>query len=185
MRFCFKVSLTDEDYLLFNEFALKNADMSKKADKITRILVSLIFIIAGLNLFITNGFNLVSAVAVAVLIVIWLIFLLCVKKSNSAFTKLFTRMLIKGKDKKPYTPEASLEFYDDYFKEIADDNKSEIKYTAIDKISVIKGHYVLIFLDSVRGYVIPFSCFSDETEQKDFIAFASGKCNKTEFFDKI
>ena len=185
MHFSFNVKLTDEDYLLFNEFALKLSNMGKKADIISRILVSIIFLFAALNLVITNGINTVSAVAVAVFVVLWLIFMFFSKKSNVLFTKFFTRILIKGKDKKPYTPDSVLEFYDDLFKEIAPDNKSEIKYTAIEKISVIKGQYVFVFIDSIRGYVIPFSCFENEAEEKAFITFISGVCNKTEFFDRI
>lgn len=185
MRFSFNVRLTDEDYLLFNEFALKNSGMSKKADIIINILVSLIFILSALNLVLTNGMNTVSAVAVIFLVVMWLIFMLCSKRANAVFTKFFTRMLIKGKAKKPYTPDSVLEFYDGFFKEIAPDNKSEINYTALDKITVIKNRYVFLFLDGVRGYVVPFSCFKSEAQEKEFIDFLSTVCSKTELFDKI
>ncbi len=185
MRFSFNVRLTDEDYLLFNEFALKNSSMSKRTDIISKIFVSLIFILSGLNLVITNGLDTVSAVALIVLAVMWLIFMLCSKRANAVFTKFFTRMLIKGKDKKPYTPDSVLEFYDGFFKEIAPDNKSEINYTALDKITVIKNRYVFLFLDGVRGYVVPFSCFKSEAQEKEFIDFLSTVCSKTELFDKI
>lgn len=185
MRFSFNVRLTDEDYLLFNEFALKNSGMSKKADIIIKILVSLIFILSALNLVLTNGMNTVSAVGVIFLVVMWLIFMLCSKRANAVFTKFFTRMLIKGKDKKPYTPDSVLEFYDDCFREIASDNKSEINYTAVDRIAVVKNRYIFLFLDQIRGYVVPFSCFKSEAQEKEFIDFLSTVCSKTELFDKI
>ena len=185
MRFSFNVRLTDEDYLLFNEFALKNSDMNKRADIITKALVSIIFILSALNIITTNGTGTVSAVALIVLAVMWLIFMLCSKRANAVFTKFFTRMLIKGKAKKPYTPDSVLEFYDGFFKEIAPDNKSEINYTALDKITVIKNRYVFLFLDGVRGYVVPFSCFESEAQEKKFIDFLSTVCSKTELFDKI
>lgn len=185
MHFSFKIKLTDEDYLLFNEFALKNSDMNKRADIITKALVSIIFILSALNIIITNGTGTVSVVAVIFLIIMWLIFMLCSKRANAVFTKFFTRMLIKGKAKKPYTPDSVLEFYDEFFKEIAPDNKSEINYTAIDRIAVIKNRYVFLFLDQLRGYIIPFDCFENEAEENEFITFISSACNKTEFFDKI
>lgn len=185
MHFSFNVRLTDDDYLLFNEFALKNSDMNKKADIIIKALISIIFILSALNLIITNGINTASAVAASLLLVMWLIFMLCSKKANSVFTGFFTRMLIKGKAKKPYTPDSVLEFYGEYFKEIAPDNKSEFNYTAIERISVIKNRYVFLFLDQIRGYVVPFSCFKNEAEENEFISFISSVCNKTEFCDKI
>ena len=185
MRFSFNVKLNDEDYLLFNEFALKKSDMNKKADIITKTLISLIFVLSGLNLVITNGVNPVSLVGVVFLLIMWLIFMLCSKRANAVFTKFFTRMLIKGKEKKPYTPDSVLEFYDSFFKEIAPDNKSEISYTAIDRIAIVKRRYVFLFIDQIRGYVIPFDCFENESEEKEFISFLGTVCDKTEFFDKI
>ncbi len=185
MRFSFNVKLTDEDYLLFNEFALKNSNMSKKSDIITKALVSLIFVLSGLNLIITNDVNPVTLVGVVFLLILWLIFMLCSKKANAVFTKFFTRMLIKGKEKKPYTPDSVLEFYDDFFKEIAPDNKSEINYTALDKITVVKNRYVFLFLDGIRGYVVPFDCFKNEAEEKDFISFLCTISDKIVFFEKI
>lgn len=185
MHFSFNVKLTDDDYLLFNEFALKNSNMNKKADIITKALISIIFILSALNLIITNGINTVSVVAAGFLIVMWLIFMLCSKKANAVFTRFFTRMLIKGKVKKPYTPDSVLEFYDEYFKEIAPDNKSEINYSAIDKVTFVNGKYVFLFLDQIRGYVVPFNCFESEAQQNAFIDFITSVCNKTEFSDKI
>lgn len=185
MLFSFNIKLNDEDYLLFNEFALKNSDMNKKTDIITKILISLIFILSVLNLVLTNGLTPVTVVAAVFLIVMWLIFMLCSKRANAVFTKFFTRMLIKGKAKKPYTPDSVLEFYDGFFKEIAPDNKSEINYTAIEKIAVVENRYVFLFLDQIRGYVVPFACFENEAQKKEFVDFLGTICNKTEFYGKI
>ncbi len=185
MRFSFDVKLTDKDYLLFNEFALKNSGMSKRADLLSKILVSIIFIVSCANLLITNGINPVSIVGVILLCLLGLIFLLCSKKFNTVFTKAFTGFMLKGKAKKPYTPESTLEFYDDFFKEIAPDNKTESNYTAIDKICVVMNSYVFIFIDSMRGYVIPFTSFKDANEEKDFLAFLGTLTPNIEFFEKI
>ena len=185
MRFNFNVRLTDEDYLLFNEFTLKNSGMTKKSDIIMKILLCVLFIVFGINLVLVNGISTVSVTALILLFILGMIFILCSKKANAAFTKIFTRILIKGKEKKPYTPDSTLEFYDSFFKEIAPDNKSEINYTAIDKISVVKNRYVFIFLDGIRGFVVPFSCFENEQEAKAFTDFLATVCSKTEFYEKI
>ena len=185
MRFSFNVKLTDKDYLLFNEFALKNSGMSKRADALSKILVSIIFIVSCANLLITDGITPVTVVAVIILCLLGLIFLLCSKKFNTVFTKTFTRFTLKGKAKKPYTPESTLEFYDDFFKEIAPDNRTESNYTAIDKICVVMNSYVFIFIDSIRGYIVPFASFKDADEEKAFLAFLGTLTPNIEFFEKI
>lgn len=185
MRFSFNVKLTDEDYLLFNEFTLKNSGMSKRGDLLSKILVSIIFLVSCANLLITDGITPVSVVGVIILCLLGLIFLLCSKKFNTVFTKAFTRFMLKGKAKKPYTPESALEFYDDFFKEIAPDNKTESNYTAIDKICVVMNSYIFIFIDSIRGYVIPFTSFKDAEEEKAFLAFLGTLTPDIQFFDKI
>ena len=184
MRFCFNVRLTDEDYLLFNEFAAKHSPITKKTALMSKILVAVIFIIGAADIFISQGVNPVSVAAALVFVVLFIILALAFDKINGIIIKLQVRAILK-KDKKPYSPESVLEFYDDLFREIAPDNKSEMNYTAIDKISVIRGRYIFIFIDSVRGYLLPFTCFDNGAEEKEFIAFLSGICNKTEFFDKI
>lgn len=104
MRFSYDVKLTDKDYLLFNEFALKNSGMSKRADILSKILISIIFLVSCANLLITNGINPVSVVGVILLCLLGLIFLLCSKKFDTVFIKAFTRFMLKGKAKNPTLP---------------------------------------------------------------------------------
>ena len=185
MRFSFDVKLTDADYIRFNEFSLKNSSVGKKADICNKILVSIIFIAFAINLVVTEGITPATVVGIVLLCACELIFLLGYKKWNSVFTKFFTRTLIKGTAKKPYTPESVLEFYDDFFKEIAPDNKSEINYTAIDRIYVVMNQYVFIFIDSMRGYIIPFESFKNKEEENTFLAFIGTLTKNIEFCEKI
>ena len=94
MRFSFDVNLTDADYVRFNEFALKNSSVGKKADICNKILVSIIFIAFAINLVVTEGITPATVVGIVLLCACELIFLLGYKKWNSVFTKFFTRTLI-------------------------------------------------------------------------------------------
>ena len=185
MFYSFNVKLTDEDYLLFNDFALKNSDIGKKTDRMSKILIILIMLVAGVNVFLTRGIDGTSVTTAVILLAIGVLFCLFSKKFNTKFIKAHTRIMLKGKDKKPYTPDSVLEFYDSCFKEISPDNKSEINYSAIDKISAVKNCYIFLFLDGIRGYVVPVDCFENETQEKEFLDFLSARCNKIEFFDKL
>ena len=184
MRFSFNVKLTDEDYYLFNEFTVKHMPVGKKTALLSKIIVAVIFLYGAINIFLTKGINSVSVTAAAFFVILFIILALAFDKINSKIVRLQVRTLLK-KDKKPYTADSDLEFYDEFFKEIAPDNKSELRYTAIDKITVIKNRYIFIFLDGIRGFVIPVSCFENEEQQKAFLSFLGTVCSKTEYFDKI
>ena len=185
MRFSFDVKLTDKDYLLFNEFHSKNSEMSKKTIRLARILYIITFALCGIMLLINEGVNPGTVVGAILFLLAGLMLCLCAKKMNVSSNKTVARMLIKGKSKKPYTPESTLEFYDDFFKEIAPDNRTESNYTAIDRICVVMNSYVFIFIDSMRGYMVPFNCFKDADEEKAFLAFLGTLTPNIEFFDKI
>lgn len=185
MIFSFNVKLTDEDYLLFNEFTLKHSDIGKKTDRISRLLVCIIIAVAVLNLLITQGINSVSVITTVVLLGIGVFLCLCAKEFNSRFTKIFTKRILKSNKKKPYTPDSTLEFYDDSFKEISLDGKSEINYSAVDKVAFVRNRFVLIFIDSIRGYIIPVDCFENDEQETAFADFIKTKCNSCEFYDKI
>ena len=184
MRFSFNIKLTDEDYYLFNEFAARKSPIGKKSALISKMLVAVIFLLGAVSIFIIGGINPASVVASVFFVILYAIFLLTFNKSNSKLVKHQAKLLLK-KEKKPYTPDSVLEFYDDFFKEICPDNKSEISYTAIDKIYVVMNHYVFIFIDSMRGYIVPFDCFKDEAEEKEFLVFLSSLSENVEFFEKI
>lgn len=184
MRFSFNIRLTDEDYYLFNEFTAKHSPMTKKTALMSKITVAVIFLYGALNIFITKGVNAVSVTAAAFFIGLFIILALAFDKINSKVLKAQVKTLLK-KSKKPYTDNSVLEFYDDYLKEIATDNKSEVKYTAIYKVTVIKNRYIFVFLDGIRGFVIPVTCFENEEQQTAFISFLGTVCSKTEYFDKI
>lgn len=185
MRFSFDIKLTDKDYLLFNEFHSKNSEMSKKTIRLARILYIITFALCGIMLLINEGLNPGTVVGAIFFLLAGLMLCLYAKKLNVSSNKAAARMLIKGKSKKPYTAESVIEFYDDFFKEIAPDNRTESNYTAIDKICVVMNSYVFIFIDSVRGYIVPFSSFRNADEEKDFLAFLGTLTKNIEFFEKI
>lgn len=185
MRFSFDVKLTDKDYMQFNEFGLKNSGAVKKSDKLMKIFILLIFVIGGIIILTKDSITPASIIGAIIYWIIGLLLCLTTKKSNTVLTRSYTRILLKDKAKKPYTPESTIEFYDDFFKEIAPDSKSEVSYTAIDKICVIMNSYVFIFIDSLRGYIVPFASFRNAEEEKDFLVFLGTLTPNIEFFDKI
>ena len=75
-----------------------------------------------------------------------------------------------------YSPVSEMEFYDESFVEITPDNKTERKYSAIERVSVISDKVVYIHVNNVMSYILPLSCFESKEQYNNFLDFVRSKC---------
>ena len=75
-----------------------------------------------------------------------------------------------------YSPVSEMEFYDESFIEITSDNKTEQKYSAIERVSVITDKVVYIHVNNVMSYILPLSCFESKEQYNNFLDFVRSKC---------
>ena len=75
-----------------------------------------------------------------------------------------------------YSPVSEMEFYDESFIEITPDNKTEQKYSAIERVSVITDKVVYIHVNNVMSYILPLSCFESKEQYNNFLDFVRSKC---------
>ena len=75
-----------------------------------------------------------------------------------------------------YSPVSEMEFYDESFVEITPDNKTERKYSAIERVSVITDKVVYIHVNNVMSYILPLSCFESKEQYNNFLDFVRSKC---------
>jgi len=66
-----------------------------------------------------------------------------------------------------------MEFLENSFIEESEDSRTETKYSSIERISVVEGQYVFLHLDSLRGYILPVSCFESHEQHERFLSFMS------------
>ena len=71
--------------------------------------------------------------------------------------------------------EATLEFLDETFTETTPDNKTEQKYTCIERVSIITDKIIYIHINNVTAYLIPMSSFASSEELRSFIDFIKTK----------
>ena len=83
---------------------------------------------------------------------------------------------LKAKGKMGYSPVSEIEFYDESFVEITPDNKTEQKYSAIERVSVITDKVVYIHVNNVMSYILPLSCFESKEQYNNFLDFVRSKC---------
>ena len=87
---------------------------------------------------------------------------------------LNVKSISKLKGKKPYTEKAVLEFYDDVFIEITDENKNEVKYSAIENVFVNE-KIVLVFINGMEAYILPTRNFETNEQKSSFVEFLNSK----------
>ena len=182
MLFGFDVKLNDKDYIDYNNFVLLKSPYGKKL----RITMRILFAFVCIALSLISIINEQSLTAKLVTLILTAIFLIA---AEIAFNPLYAFLnkgmikLLKGKGKMGYTPEATLKFYEDLIIEICPDSKTEIKYTSIERISIVFGKYILFHLNNVLSYILPVSSFKSEEETKAFLAFVKTKFSIIDVYD--
>ena len=78
------------------------------------------------------------------------------------------------KGKPPYTEHSVIEFYDDIFVETSEDNKTEMKYSAIENVFV-NDKLVAIFINKMQAYILPVASFESKEQMISLVRFISEK----------
>ncbi len=177
MKFKFNINITQEDYIEFNKAIISETPMGKKLSKIEKIFFAtlfcvLILIVLTKNDFSDKGFSMAFCLIIAFVIVLFL-----TKPINNIANKISVKSLTKIKGKLPYSENSVLEFYDDVFVEITDDNKNEIKYSAIENVFVNE-NLVVLFINSAQAYILPIRSFESNEQKNSLVEFLNGKTNK-------
>ena len=75
-----------------------------------------------------------------------------------------------------YSPSAVLEFYEDGFVETTEQNKTEQKYTSVERISIVNNKMIYIHVNNIMAYILPIACFETEEQYYAFVEFMKMKC---------
>lgn len=135
MRFRFDVNLSDADYFEFNRIWALKTPYGKKQILTLRIMVLAIFGFFTLSSLSDLGFTSEFLITVLLYLLFIVIFQLLIAPVYVFCLKLQSKTK-KRYGKPAYTPSAVMEFYDEFFTETAADQKTELKYTAIKRISI-------------------------------------------------
>ena len=81
-----------------------------------------------------------------------------------------------------YSPVSEIEFYDESFIELTPDNKTEQKYSAVERVSVLSDKVIYIHVNNVMSYILPSSCFESKEKYDDFLNFVRSKCTNIDVY---
>lgn len=181
MNFKFQISFNDNDYLEFNKFHLLRSPYGEKSRKSMKSMLTVMLAAFALISLIFNGFSLSSLLYIIPLFVIWLLFWLFMDKFLISTVKTQLRQMKKS-GKLPYSQSSILEFYEKGFVEITESNKTELKYTAIERISIVDKKYIYIHTNSIMAYIIPYSVFESDEQRSEFFVFLKSICQNVDLY---
>lgn len=173
MKFRFNVNITPEDYLEFNRIVMSEMPAGKKLIKKERIIIS-VFTALCIILILLNEKGSDLIVAVVALLLSAILVQVLITPGMKLFVKLNIKSLTKTQGKMPYTEHSVIEFYDEVFVETSEDNKTEMKYSAIENVFV-NDKLVAIFINKMQGYILPVASFESKEQMISLVRFIGEK----------
>ncbi|MBR2464414.1 MAG: YcxB family protein [Clostridia bacterium] len=175
MHFKFNINLTDQDYLNYNIFWMLKSPYGKKQLLKFRITIAILLATISLLSLFGGEFSADAWISIIPYVILLILFELLLNPFFSWLLKGNIRSL-KAKGKMGYSPVSEIEFYDESFIEITPDGKSEQKYSAVERVSVIADKVIYIHVNNVMSYILPSSCFESKAQHNDFLDFVRTKC---------
>ena len=181
MRFKFHVNLNDNDYLNYHIFWTVKSPYGKKQMLNSRILIAILFTAISFFSLFGGGFSpaaWIGLIPYAILLVLSELLL------NPLFCWILKRNIksLKAKGKMGYSPVSEMEFYDESFVELTPDNKTEQKYSAVERVSVIADKVIYIHVNNVMSYILPRECFASKEQYAEFLGFIRTKCSRIDMY---
>lgn len=181
MRYQVNVSLTEEDYLAFNEFHAIESIQGKKALKqaLTLFITLMLFLIAIVTVgYIYDVFSITYLIA---LFLFSLLFVIFFKKVMKYSVKAQVNKLKKA-GKLPFDAVSTYEFYDDKLVEVTQDSRIEESYSRMEQICILKERYILLYRSSIAAYILPYRQLADQVDVQEFLNFIIPKCKAVEYY---
>ncbi|MBQ8848709.1 MAG: YcxB family protein [Clostridia bacterium] len=183
MNFKFHISLSDDDYLEYNKFHMLKSFYGARQLRLFRGVVALLFAAFILVYWIAGGFTLSAFLGSIPYFIAAIVFELLLKPFFMFILKRNIKQM-KKQGKMAYSALSNMEFYDGYFTEVTDENKTEQKYSAIERVSIVSNKNIYLHLNSVIAYIIPIASFESKEQYDAFVAFIKTKCANVDVYAK-
>ncbi len=181
MHFTFNIRMTDDDYLKFNQFHMLRSPYGKKQLLTFRVLAAIMVLLVSACVLIANNFASEALFTVILFLIFLLIIELCAPKMLASSLKHQIKALKKN-GKPGYSPSSVIEFFDDSFTESTDTAKAELKYSSIERVSVIGHDAIYLHVNNIMAYILPANTFASNEEYNNFLNFIKTKCNTIDYY---
>lgn len=181
MEFKFNTAVSEQDYLDYNQFCLFRSPYGKKQIRNLRIYLLIIFIAAAIYYLFRTGFSLDTIIGIVPLLIFCLLIQAILNKAFYWYLKLHIKTMKKS-GKLPFSPQSVMEFYEDGFCETTQYNKTECKYSSVERISIVDNKTIYIHVNNLLSYILPLSCFESKEQYDAFLQFIKTKCTDINFY---
>ena len=181
--YTFDVHILEKDYYEFNKFVSFKSPHGKKQMRGLRIfLIVIAVILCALSVW-SNGFTedaLIDGIA-------YVIVFGAVQALLVPFMKGFIKLqigFVKKSGKMPYSAQAVMTFDEEVFTETTEENKTELKYSAVERVSVREGYYIYLHINNLMADLLPYASFADKKQYEEFLQFLKGKVPTIDFYEE-
>lgn len=181
MPYKFHVDTDDKGYLKLNEHHLLSTFYGKKQLVKFRLLIAVLLAVISaviLCLYESTFERILFAVLMSICALVFVLLtpkylLYVVKRAVKSMKKL---------GKLPYTPSADIEFSEDSLTETTDTARTELKYSVIERVTVIDLEVILFHTNTAQFYFLPYSAFRTVDEQNAFLEFIAEKFKLIDYY---
>lgn len=167
--FSYDYTVTEEDYVTFNDHHMQNTEVGKKAlfhikiiMPILALFVVLIFLLAEADVYLI----ITEAVAMLIISVLWVIFakkfFLC-----SLRRKIKKQML---KNSQLFSPKGRLEFDEEKIVDVSDKIEIKTSYSSVEKLYVTDVAFYF-YIGPAQAIILPYHNFKDSGDRLSFFAW--------------
>ena len=172
----FKNSVTEDDYLAFNEYHLLHSAQGKKAVNMFRILTPILSLLAIVIFWVAN---VSQELLVAEIIALSLVSIIMAFYSKKMLLKTIKNNLkrLKKDGKLPFSKETTIIFDEERIHEKSIEAESSILYTSIEKIGE-GDQAIYIYFSALQAFILPYRSFESDEQKNEFLSFLNTKCQK-------
>lgn len=160
-----KYNLTEDDYINFNMYHLKNSDTLKKSIMINRYVTPLIFLIIPFVLRkISNIPFWYWAIVFTITYIIWGV---SYEKNLYKINKKRIKKMLKESSNEGLVGEKILEIDGEYIRSKSYARESNIHIKSIKNIKE-DDNYIFIYVNSIEAVIVPLRAFNSKEEKENF-----------------
>ncbi|MBQ7847445.1 MAG: YcxB family protein [Clostridia bacterium] len=169
------VQLSEDDYVHFNSYHLKNHPAGKKVFAVQLVVMPIVCVLALILVWVlSEDLFLLTAeiVALSIVCVLWEIF--AKKRLLKQVRKGYRKALKKDPS---FAAPSVMTFTEDYFVEEGKNETSSLHYAALKHIGMDE-QGVYLYKNDILAYVLPNRCFCSAQDKEEFTEFVKRKAQE-------
>ena len=169
-------SVTEDDYLAFNEYHLLHSTQGKRVLMTHRLLTPSISLFAIVVFWIADVSR---ELLITEMIGLGLLSIVMTISSKKRILKTVKRNIARFKrdGKLPFSKDTIITFDEDHVHEKSNETETRIQYSMIDK--VVEGNQVIyIYFSALQAFILPHRSFESDEQKNEFLSFLNTKCQK-------